>query len=126
MYCIVSYVTKVNGSTLLKDCTTKNGQINAATMKDEASCNAKRKNIDVNMKAATTVENIKEPSHCATYANGKDESVLSRVPVLLAGTSKSDMGINTMNVAAAINMKGKISFYHYFEEQQMPFEFFNL
>ena len=78
MYCIVSYVTKVNGSTLLKDCTTKNGQINAATMKDEASCNAKRKNIDVNMKAATTVENIKEPSHCATYANGKDKTVCDR------------------------------------------------
>ena len=78
MYCIVLYVTKVNGSTSLKDCTTKIGQINAATMKDEASYNAKRKNIDVNMKAATTVENIKEPSHCSTYANGKFKTVCDR------------------------------------------------
>jgi hypothetical protein len=91
----VLYVTKVNGSTSLNDCTTKNGQINAVTMKDvvDACCNAKHKNIDVNMKAATTVGNIKE----LMYTNaGKDETVLSCVPAPLAGTSKSDMGINTM------------------------------
>jgi len=92
------YVTKVNGSTSLNDCTTKNGQVNAVTMKDvdDACCNAKRENIDVNMKATATVGNIKEPSHGATYANGKDETDLPRVHDLLAGTSKSDMGINAM------------------------------
>ena len=59
---VVLYVTKVNGSTTLKDCTTKNGQINAATMKDvvDACCNAERKNIDVNMKAATRVGQSKQ------------------------------------------------------------------
>ena len=152
MYCIVSYVTKVNGSTSLKDCTTKNGQINAATMKDEASCNAKRKNIAVNMKAATTVGNIKEPSHCATYANGKDETDLPRVHDLLASTSKSDMGINAMIdtvstplAATGVNgqhvngaesdlqnamdraaidiVKGMISFIYFVEQLRMPVEF---
>ena len=56
------YVTKVKGSTSTKDCTAKNGQVNAVTMKDvvDACCNAKHKNIDVNMKAATTVGNIKQ------------------------------------------------------------------
>ena len=90
------YVTKVNGSTSLKDCTAKNGQINAVTMEDviDACCNAKRTNIDVNMKAATTVENIKE----LMYANGKDKTVLPRVPDHFAGTIKSDMGINAMIV----------------------------
>jgi len=126
MYCIVLYVTKVNGSTTLKDCTTKNGQINDATMKDvvDACCNAKRKNIDVNMKAATTVGNI------ATYANSKAETVLSRVPILLAGTSKSDMGVNAMvdTVFAAtaigiVQMKCMISFIFLVEQFQVPFEF---
>ena len=62
MYCIVLYVTKVKGSTSTKDSTAKNGQVNAVTMKDvvDACCNAKRTNIDVNMKAATTVGNIKQ------------------------------------------------------------------
>ena len=62
MYCIVLYVTKVKGSTSTKDCTAKNGQVIAVTMKDvvDACCNAERKNIDVNMKAATTVGNIKQ------------------------------------------------------------------
>jgi hypothetical protein len=95
----VFYVTKVNDNTSTKDCTTKNGQNNAVTMKDvvDACCNAERKNIDVNMKAATTVENINEPiSHGATYANGKDETDLPRVHDHFAGTSKSDMGINAM------------------------------
>ena len=42
------YITKVNGSTPLNDCTTKNGLGDAVTMKDvvDACCNAKRKNID--------------------------------------------------------------------------------
>ena len=42
------YVTKVNGSTSLKDCTAKNEQINPVPMKDviDACCNAKRENID--------------------------------------------------------------------------------
>ena len=126
MYCIVLYVTKVNGSTSLKDCTTKNGQINAATMKDEACCNDKRKNIDVNMKAATTVGNIKE----LMYANGKDETDLSRVPDRLASTRKSDMEINAMvdTVFAAtaidiLQMKGMISFIFFVEQFQMPVEF---
>ena len=94
MYCIVLYVTKVNGTTSLKDCTAKNGQVNAVTMKDvvDAFCNAKHKINDVNMKAATTVGNIKE----FMYANGKDETVLPRVPDHFVGTSESDMGINAM------------------------------
>ena len=115
MYCIVFYVTKVNGSTSTKDCTAKNGQVNAVTMKDvvDACCNAKRENIDVNMNAATTVGNIKE----LMYANGKDETDLSRVPDRLASTRKSDMGINAMvdTVFAAtaidiLQMKGMISY----------------
>ena len=117
------YVTKVNGSTSLNDCTTKNGQVNAVTMKDvvDACCNAKRTNIGVNMKAATTVGNIKEPSHSSTYANGKDETNLPRVPDHFAGTSKSDMGINAMidtvfiPIAATgidiVEMKSMISLY---------------
>ena len=72
------YVTKVNGR-----------------------CNAKRENIDVNVKAATTVGNIKESSHRAMYANGKDETVLPRVHELLAGTIKSDMGTNAMIVTVS-------------------------
>jgi hypothetical protein len=91
----VLYVTKVKDSTSTKDSTAKNGQRNAVTMKDVvgACCNAKREDIDVNMKTATTVGNIKE----LMYTNaGKDETVLSCVPAPLAGTSKSDMGINTM------------------------------
>ena len=78
MHCIVLYVTKVNGR-----------------------CNAKRENIDVNVKAATTVGNIKESSHGAMYANGKDETVLPRVHELLAGMSKSDMGTNAMIVTVS-------------------------
>ena len=62
MHCVVLYVIKVKGSTSLNDCTTKNGQVIAVTMKDvvDACCNAKREDIDVNMKAATTVGNIKQ------------------------------------------------------------------
>ena len=99
----------------MNDCTTKNGQVNAVTMKDvvDACCNAKRESIDVNMEAATTVGNIKELMH----ASGKDETELPRVPDRLVGTSKSDMGINaiinTVFAATAIDgvqMKGKI--YH--------------
>ena len=118
-------VTKVNGSTSLNDCTTKNGQFIAVTMKDEACCNAKRENIDVNMKAATTVGNIEE----LMYANDKDETVLSCVHAPLAGTSKSDMGINTMvdtvftpTAAIAIDIveiKGMISFIFFVEQFQM-------
>ena len=90
----------------MKDCTAKNGHVNASTMKDvvDACCNAKREeNIDGNMKAAATVGNV-----------------LSRVPVLLTGTSKSDMGINaTIDTAATdiLQMKGKMQFNRYFEEQ---------
>ena len=81
MHCIVLYVTA------------KNGQINAVPMKDVVdACNTKRTIIDVNMKAATTVGNIKE----FMYANGKDETVLPRVPDHFVGTSESDMGINAM------------------------------
>ena len=105
------YVTKVNGSTSLKDCTTKNGQVNAVTVKDvDARYNAKRENIEVNMKAATTVGNIKEKESChgATYANGKDETVLSPVPDRFACTSESDMGVNakidTVFAAAGIDI----------------------
>ena len=56
------YVTKVKGSTSTKNSAAKNGQRNAVTMKDVvgACCNAKREDIDVNMKAATTVGNIKQ------------------------------------------------------------------
>ena len=109
------YVIKVNGSTSLNDSTAKNGQRNAVTMKDviDACCNAKREDIDVNMKAATTVGNIKE----LMYANGKDETDLSHVPDRLASTRKSDIGINAMvdTVFAAtaidiLQMKGMISF----------------
>ena len=97
------YVTKVKGSTSTKDCTAKNGQVNAVPMKDviDTCCNAKRENIDVNMKIATTVENIKESSHGATYANGKDKTDLPRVHDLLAGTIKSDMGTNAMIVTVS-------------------------
>jgi hypothetical protein len=111
----VLYDTKVNGSTSLNDCTTKNGQVNAVTVKDvvDACCNAKHKSIDVNMKAATTVGNIKE----LIYVNGKDETDLSRIPDRLASTRKSDIGINAMvdTVFAAtaidiLQMKGMISF----------------
>ena len=121
----------------MKDCTGKNGHVNASTMKDvvDACCiaepeTAERKNIDVNMKAATTVGNIKESSHGATYANGKDETDLSRVPDRLASTRKSDMGINAMvdTVFAAtavdiLQMKGMISFIFFVEQFQMPVEF---
>ena len=146
------YVTKVNGNTSLKDCTTKNGQINAVTMKDvvDACCNAKHKINDVNMKAATTVENIKE----LMYANGKDETVLPRVHELLAGTSKSDMGTNAMIVTVSspfaatevndqhvngaeselqyamdraaidiVQVTGMISFIFFVEQFQIPVEF---
>jgi hypothetical protein len=151
----VLYVTKVKGSTSTKDSTAKNGQVNAVTMKDviDACCNAKRKYIDINLKAATTVGHIKESSHGATYANGKDETDLPRVHHdLLAGTSKSDMGINAMIVTvvtplaatgvngqhvngaeselqnamdrAAIDVvKGMISFIFFVEQLQMPVEF---
>ena len=109
--------TKVNDSASLNDCTTKNGQVNAVTMKDvvDACCNADRESIVVNMKAATTVGNIKELMH----ASGKDETDLPRVhvPDRLVGTSKSDMGINAMDdtvfAATAIDvvqMKGMLSF----------------
>ena len=121
----------------MKDRTAKNEKVNAdvarTAMKDvvDACCNAKREDIiDVNtrMKAATTVtctrKTIKElhvhVQH-VTYANGKDETDLSGVPVHLAGTSRSGVGINTMvdtvttpNAAIAIDivqMKGKISHF---------------
>ena len=144
MHCIVLYIT-----------TKTNGQINAVPMKDvvDACCNAKHKINDVNMKAATTVGNIKEPSHGATYANGKDETDLSRVHDRFAGTIKSDMGINAMIVTvvtplaatevngqhvngaeselqnvmdrAAIDIivKGMISFIFFVEQLQIPVEF---
>ena len=105
------YVTKVNGSTFTKDCTTKNGQINAVTIKDvvDACCNAKRTNIDVNMKTATTVGNIKESSHGATYANGKDESVLSRVPVnAMVDTVFIPIAATAIDI---VEMKSMISLY---------------
>ena len=115
----------------MKDRTAKNEQVNAnvtrTAMKDvvDACCKAKREDIiDVNtrMKAATTVKTIIEfhVQH-VTYANGKDETDLSRVPVHLAGTSRSDVGINTMvdtvttPIAAIaidiVQMKGKISHF---------------
>ena len=131
MYCIVLYVTrtKVNDSASLNDCTTKNGQVNAVTMKDvvDACCNAKRESIDVNMEATTTVGNIKELMH----ANGKDDTELpTRVPDRLVGTSKSDMGINAMDdtvfAATAIDvvqLKGMISFIFFVAQFQMPMEF---
>ena len=118
MYCIVLYVTrtKVNDSASLNDCTAKNGQVNAVTMKD------------VDMEAATTVGNIKELMH----ANGKDETDLPRVhvPDRLVGTSKSDMGINAMDdtvfAATAIDvvqLKGMLSFIFFVEQFQVPMEF---
>ena len=131
MYCIVLYVTrtKVNDSASLNDCTTKNGQVNAVTMKDvvDACCNAERESIvDVNMEATTTVGNIKELMH----ASGKDETDLPRVPDRLVGTSRSNMGINavddTVFAATAIDvvqMKGMISFIFFVEQFQMPMEF---
>ena len=122
------YVTKVKSSTSTKDSAAKNGQVNAVTMKDvvDACCNAERKIIDVNMKAATTVENIKE----LMYANGKDETVLPRVPDHFVGTNESDMGINTMidTVFAAtgidiVQVTGMISFIFFVEQFQIPVEF---
>ena len=127
---VVLYVTKVKGSTSTKDSTAKNGQVNAVTMKDVigACCNAKREDIDVNMEAATTVGNIKE----LMYANGKDETVLPRVPDHFVGTSESDMGINAMidtvfvPIAATgidiVEMKSMISFIFFVELFQMPVE----
>ena len=112
----------------MNDCTTKNGQVNAVTMKDvvDACCNAKRESIDVNMEATTTVGNIKELKH----ANGKDETDLPHVPDCLVGTSKSDMGINAMDdtvfAATAIDvvqMKGMLSFIFFVEQFQVPMEF---
>ena len=119
MYCIVLYVTKVNGSTSLKDCTAKNGQNNAVAMKDVvgACCNAKRENIDVNMKTTTTVGSIKEP----TYPGAKDETVLFHVPVLFAGTSKSDKVIGTMvdTKATAIAATGVTDHHLHVEEVEL-------
>ena len=118
--------TKVNDSASLNDYTTKNGQVNAVTMKDvvDACCNAEGESID--MEAATTVGNIKELMH----ANGKDETDLPRVPDRLVGTSKSDMGINAMDdtvfAATAIDgvqMKGMLSFIFFVEQFQVPMEF---
>ena len=129
--CCVVYVTraKVNDSASLNDCTTKNGQVNAVTMKDvvDACCNAKRESIVVNMEAAATVGNIKE----LTHANGKDETdLLIRVPDRLVSTSKSDIGINaitnTVFAATAIDvvqMKGMLSFIFFVEQFQVPMEF---
>ena len=130
--CCVVYVTraKVNDSASLNDCTTKNGQVNAVTMKDvvDACCNAKRESIDVNMEAATTVGNIKELTHAS---NGKDETdLLIHVPDRLVSTSKSDMGINAMDDTAfaataidVVQMKGMISFIFFVEQFQMSVEF---
>ena len=83
-----------------------------------------------NMDAATTVGNIKKSS-AKTYANGKDETELPRVPAdRLLGTSKSDMGINAMDdtvfAATAIDvvqMKGMLSFIFFVEQFQVPMEF---
>ena len=130
IYCVVCFTrTKVNDSASLNDCVTKNGQVNAVTMKDvvDACCNAKRESIVVNMEAAATVGNIKE----VTHANGKDETdLLIRVPGRLVGTGKSDIGINAMDdtvfAATAIDvvqMKGMISFIFFVEQFQVPFEF---
>ena len=121
------YVTKVKGCTSTKDCTAKNGQVNAVTMKDvvDACCNAKRESIVVNMEAAATVGYNKE----LTHANGKDETDLTiRVPDRLVSTSKSDMGINAMDgtafAATAIDVvKGMISLIFFVEQFQMPVEF---
>ena len=112
----------------MNDCTTKNGQVNAVTMKDvvDACCNAERESIDVNMEATTTVGNIKELMH----ANGKDETDLPRLPDRFTGTSKSDMGINAMDdtvfAATAIDvvqLKGMLSFIFFVEQFQMSVEF---
>ena len=115
----------------MNDCTTKNGQVNAVTMKDvvDACCNAKRESIDVNMEAATTVGNIKE----LTHANGKDETDLLirvHVPDRLVRTGKSDIGINAMDDTAfaataidGVQMKGMISFIFFVEQFQVPMEF---
>ena len=129
VYCVVCFTrTKVNDSASLNDCTTKNGQVNAVTMKDvvDACCNAKRESIVVNMEAATTVGNIKELMH----ANGKDDTELPRLPDRLVGTSKSDMGINAMDdtVFAAtaigvVQLKGMLSFIFFVEQFQVPMEF---
>ena len=100
----------------MNDCTTKNGQVNAVTMKNvvDACCNADRESIVVNMEAATTVGYNKE----LTHANGKDETdLLIRVPDRLVSTGKSDMGINAMDDTAfaataidVVQMKGMLSF----------------
>ena len=120
-------VPKVNDSASLNDCTTKNGQVNAVTMKDvvDACCNAKRESIDVNMEAATTVGNIKE----LMYASDKDETDLPRVPDRIVDTSKSDMGINAMDDTVfaataidAVQMKGMLSFIFFVEQFQVPME----
>ena len=122
--------TKVNDSASLNDCTTKNGQVNAVTMKDvvDACCNAKRQSIVVNMKAAATVGYNKE----LTHANVKDETdLLIRVPDRLVNTDKSDIGINAMDDTAfaatpidVVQMKGMISFIFFVDQFQMPMEFF--
>ena len=122
--------TKVNDSASLNDCTTKNGQVNAVTMKDvvDACCNAKRESIVVNMEAATKVGNIKELTHAS---NGKDETdLLIHVPDRLVSTSKSDMGINAMDGTAfattaidVVQMKGMLLFIFFVEQFQVPMEF---
>ena len=83
-------------------------------MKEFISKNEQLKND--NMDAATTVGNIKKSS-AKTYANGKDETELPRVPDRLVGTSRSDTGINAMNDAVfaataidVVQMKGMLSF----------------
>ena len=134
IYCVVCFTrTIVNDSASLNDCTTKNGQVNAVTIKDvvDACCNAKRESIVVNMEAAATVGNIKELMH----ASDKDETELPHVPDRLVGTSRSDMGINAMDDTAfaataidVVQMKGMLSFIYisfmFFVEQfQVPFEF---
>ena len=104
----------------MKDCTAKNGHVNASTMKDvvDACCNAKReKNIDGNMNTTTTVGSIKKPN----YAGAKDETALFHVPVLFEGTSKSDKVIDTMvdTKATAIAATGVTDHHLHVEEVEL-------
>ena len=109
----------IKASTSMKDCTGKNGHVNASTMKDVvgACCNAKRENIDGNMNTSTTVGSSKKP----TYAGAKDETALFHVPVLFAGTSKSDKVIDTMvdTKATAIAATGVTDHHLHVEEVEL-------
>ena len=108
IYCVVCFTrTKVNDSASLNDCTTKNGQVNAVTMKDvvDACCNAKRESIDVNMEAATTVGNIKELTlYPALWLFGSGYSSYSGYYQCSCVTMNAFVGLLQICVVAAVDL----------------------